>query len=468
MKAATVSDVRDFGAKGDGQVDDTSAIEHCITDGEGLVHFPPGDYRLTRTIQVDLAKTGRLAIDGSGGTAKIIMAGAGPAFHIVGSHDKNADPKGFAPEIWARERMPTVLNLEIEGRHAQAEGFLIDGTMQATFEGVLLRELLHGIHVRRRCRNLLISHCHIYNNRGIGVFFDQLNLHQAIITGSHISYCKRAGIKIAGSEIRNLQITGNDIEYNYDLSGAESADIWIDSTAEGSSVREGTISSNTIQAKYSPGGANIRMVGFNRERNHKAGMFAISGNLIGSQETNIHLVACRGVVISGNVIYSGHLRNLHVDGSRNIIAAGNSFDHNPDYEPRELCTGIRLADSHDCTLSDSIIHDCQTGQHTTTDTKPIVREALVEIVRSQRVLISGCQVLDAQPYGIQVADSSLVSITGCSILETRSEKKTRAAVRFTGKGTGNYLVANTLGAEILTESTAGVKIGENLLTSGNS
>jgi hypothetical protein len=93
-----------------------------------------------------------------------------------------------------------------------------------------------------------------------------------------------------------------------------------------------------------------------------------------------------------------------------------------------------------------------------------VRDALLEIVRCSRVTISGCQVLDAQPYGIQVADSSLVSITGCSILETRSEKKTKAAVRFVGQGTGNYLAVNTLGAEISAEKSAGVKIGENLLT----
>ncbi len=301
-----MSDVRDFGASNDGNTDATAAIKHCLQDGDGLLHFPPGDYLLQETIVVDLAAVGRFGIDGSAGTAKVVMAGNGPAFHVVGTHKSNADPGSFQPGVWRRERMPTVLNIEIEGRHPAASGFLLEGTMQATFEGVLLRELEHGIHVRGRARNLLISHCHIYNNRGVGVLFDKLNLHQAIITGSHISYCKRGGIKIEGCEIRNLQITGNDIEYNFDLAAKESADIWIDSTAEGSSVREGTIAGNTIQAKYSPGGANVRILGYNAKENHKAGMFSIVSNLIGSQETNVHLVACRGVVISGNVIYSGH------------------------------------------------------------------------------------------------------------------------------------------------------------------
>src|SRR5690606_29727361 len=128
--------------------------------------------------------------------AKILMTGPGAAFHLLGTHGGSADPGGFNPRVWARERMPTVLNLEIEGRHPEAEGILVDGAMQATFEGVLLRELLHGIHLVRRARNVLVSHCHVYNNRGVGIFFDHVNLHQSIITGSHISYNAVAGIKI--------------------------------------------------------------------------------------------------------------------------------------------------------------------------------------------------------------------------------------------------------------------------------
>lgn len=439
-----MSNVRDFGAAGNGEMDDTGAIEHAFAQGDGLLTFPPGTYLLTRTIKIDLSQRGRFAIDGSGGTAKIVMAGEGPAFHLVGTHDKTADPTGFKAGVWRRERMPTVTSIEIEGRHERASGFLLEGTMQSTFEGVLLRELEDGIRLHGRARNVLISHCHIYNNRGIGLFFDQVNLHQAIVTGSHISYCRQAGIKIVGSEIRNLQITGNDIEYNFDANEKDCADIYIDSTADGSSVREGTIVGNTIQAKYSPGGANVRMVGRNAQENQKAGMFTISGNLIGSQETNVHLVACRGVVVSGNVIYSGHRRNVEVEGSRNVVLASNCFDHNPDYGQRELCTGLRLVDSHDLTLSGSIVHDCQTGQHTVADAVPLMREGLVEIVRCQRVNVSGCQVLDGQPFGIFVEGSDYLSITGTSVLETRKEKQTRAAIRLQGPGRGNLLAANLL------------------------
>lgn len=463
-----MSNVRDFGAAGDGRRDDSDAIVHALEQGDGVLHFPPGEYLLSRTVRVELDQAGRFGISGAEGTAKLVMTGEGPAFHLLGTHEKSADPEGFEPRVWQRQRMPTVLNLEIEGRHPRASGLLIEGAMQPTFEGVLLRGLEYGIHLRGRARNVLISHCHIYHNRGSGVLLDHVNLHQTIITGSHISYCLRGGIRIVGSEIRNLQITGNDIEYNFDADADESGDIWIDSSDDHASVREGTICSNTIQARYSRGGANIRLVGHNARQNHKAGLFAISGNLIGSQAINVHLVACRGVVVADNVLYSGHERNLQVDGSRNIVIGANCFDHNPDYGDRELCTGVRLADSHDCTLTGSIIQDCQAGRHTVADAVPLHRDGLLEIVRCRRVNVSGCQVLDGQPYGIYVEDCEQVSITGSSVLETRDERKSRAGIRWRGKGRGNLVTANTLakGTEeaVIIDDGSGVKLGDNLVT----
>lgn len=441
-----MSDVRTFGAAGDGKTDDTAAIEHAVADGDGVLLFPPGNYLVTKTIEVSLASDGRLAIDGSGGTAKILMAGAGPAFRIVGTHDKSADPAGYQPSVWQRERMPTVRDIEIEGRHAGASGFVLERTTQATFAGVLLRELHDGIRVFGRCRNLLISHCHIYHLRNIGIFFDRLNLHQAIISASHISYCAAAGIKIAASEIRNLQITGNDIEYNYAAGVAGCADILIDCTADGSTVREGTIVSNTIQAKYSPGGANIRIVGFGPAANHRAGMFTISGNLIGSQETNVHLDACRGVVLGENVIYSGHKRNLLIERSRNIVVGPHSFDHNPDYGEKELSTGIRISESRDIQISGCSIQDAQAGENTVAGAIKSDKLALLEIDRCRRVNVSGCQFLEGTPQAVAVDASQDVAISGCMLIDSRQPKKTRTQLLWRGAGSGNQICGCRIGA----------------------
>jgi hypothetical protein len=446
-----MSNVRDFGAVGDGRVDDTNAIQHAINEGDGAIEFPRGNYRLTRPIHVELSKRGRTALHGNGGLAKLQMFGSGPAIIWKGTHAKTADPAGFRPEEWLHERMPTMDGLEIEGNHAEADGVRIDGVMQPTLTRLLIRQVRTAVHVTGRARNLLISHCHIYHNTGVGVHFDQVNLHQSIITGSHISYCRLGGIRIENSEIRNLQITGNDIEYNNNRAhqapaadGQPTAEIYVDVGSRGS-VREGTIASNTLQATYSPGGANIRVVGSREQGNHRAGMWTITGNLIGSQSVGIHLSSVRGFAISGNYLYSGHHRNILVERSRNIVLGANCFGHNPDYRKQELATGIRFVDSQNCCINGVLIEDAEAGKHTVEGVEPIVREALIELVRCRRINVSGTQILDATPNGIYLEDCSETLISGCTILDDRQPQLMQAGIRWVGDGSGNIISGCRIG-----------------------
>lgn len=445
-----MSNVRDFGAIGDGRADDTEAIQHAIDEGVGLVEFPRGNYRLTRTLQVDLARVGRTGLDGAGGSAKLVMAGPGPALSLKATHAQTADPGGFRPEEWQKERMPIVADLEIEGQHPQADGIRIVGVMQPTLKGVLIREVRTAVHVTSRARNLIIDGCHFYHNTGIGVHLDQVNLHQSIIADSHISYCRLGGIRIDNSEIRNLQITGNDIEYNNnrshgvtDADGEPTAEIYID-VGDGS-VREGTIAGNTIQATASPNGANIRMIGSSDLGNHRAGMWTISGNLIGSQRTNVHLTSVRGVVLSGNYIYSGHHRNLLVEKSRNVVVGANCFGHNPDYRKRELATGIRFEDCSSCNLTGVLIEDAEAGRHTVEGVEPIQRQALVELVRCRRMNLSGVQVLDGTPNGMLFEDCQDTVVSGCTIVDDRSPRQMQVAIIWKGSARGSLLADSRIG-----------------------
>ena len=70
--------VKEFGAVGDGRVDDTAAIKRTIDKG-GHVIFPKGTYRITKTIVINLDQVGFTSLK-SEGAAKIIVAAAGPAF----------------------------------------------------------------------------------------------------------------------------------------------------------------------------------------------------------------------------------------------------------------------------------------------------------------------------------------------------------------------------------------------------
>src|ERR1051325_2370937 len=90
-----MSNVRDFGARGDGKNDDSQAITHALAKGDGRLYFPRGEYRITRPIQVPLQMHGRLTIDGDGGLAKVVMTAAGPALHLVGTHQRTAEPSHF-------------------------------------------------------------------------------------------------------------------------------------------------------------------------------------------------------------------------------------------------------------------------------------------------------------------------------------------------------------------------------------
>ena len=204
---------------GDGQADDTAALQKLV-DAGGSVALPKGRYRLTKTVTVDLAKLGAAGIS-SDGTATLIMAGPGPALKIVGTHGGTAAPKSFKPETWA-QRTPVVQGLEIVGAHAEADGIEANGTMQLTLSRLTIRECRHGIRLAVRNRNVVIADCHLYRNRGVGLFLDNVNLHQTNVTGCHISYNLGGGIVAIGGEVRNLHvedsqnivITGNNFDRN--------------------------------------------------------------------------------------------------------------------------------------------------------------------------------------------------------------------------------------------------------------
>jgi len=207
--------VRDFGAVGDGKADDTIAFQRAVDSGGGDILIPGGIYRLTESIVVDLDSNGPMSIVGQG-TARIIMTGAGPAFKLIGTHDGTASPMTVKENVWRNQRMPIICGLEIIGTHQQACGIEAAGTMHAVFSKMLIRKALHGIQLTRRNRNVIISDCHIYENRGVGIYLDHVNLHQINVGNSHISYNSGGGIVQRAGDVRNLQIGNCDIEANMD------------------------------------------------------------------------------------------------------------------------------------------------------------------------------------------------------------------------------------------------------------
>jgi len=447
-----MSKVKNFGATGDGKTDDTAAIQHAIDDGDGLLVFPKGTYRITKTLEIPLAETGLVGILGSLGTATLIMDGPGPAIRLTGNHGGTGDPGSVKPEVWKSERMPQIRDIAIEGAHPDADGIELTGTMQAIINGVMIRSARHGIHLVKRNRNILITNCHIYHNRGAGIFLENLNLHQINIANSHISYNRLGGIRIEGSEIRNLQITGNDIEYNNTprsfpkLPTEPTAEIWIDTTATDASVNEVTIASNTIQATSSKGGCNIRIVE-KADKSRPPGLIAITGNVIGSQENNVHLTNCYGVTITGNSIYSCGNRNLLVEDSSMITVGSNHFRRHTE----RYGTGVRLTNSRDCTITGCSFLEESSGEQKS-------GASLLELAECERITITGCTFTNGLPHAINATDCHRILITGCTLAETRDKPLAKAIVNFSGKGSGNLMTSSSFQGNTHAEPSAGFSL----------
>ena len=424
---------------GDGQADDTAALQKLI-DGGGTVSLAKGRYRLTKTVTVDLAKLGAAGIS-SDGTATLIMAGPGPALKIIGTHGGTAAPKSFKPETWA-QRTPVVQGLEIIGAHPEADGLEATGTMQLTLSRLTIREARHAIHLTVRNRNVVISDCHLYRNRGVGLFLDNVNLHQTNITGCHISYNLGGGIVAVGGEVRNLHVGTCDIEANHDENGPPSANIFLDST--GGSIAEVAITGCTIQHTHkAPGSANIRILGAGKDpsllrregREHtREGHVTIVGNVFSDVQVNLEIRQARGVTVSANTFWEGFAHDLLVEDSQNIVITGNNFDRNPRY----LVNGNGLAEKNgvllrrvaDSAFSGNIV----VGVHG--------QEAAVDIEDGTRLRITDNSILDSDGHALRLTRLSRSLVTGNLLRDDRpADKRSLAPLLSVREGTENRIDA---------------------------
>lgn len=435
VTAVIAADVTSHGAKGDGQADDTAAVQKAV-DAGGTVQFRTGTYKLTRTITIDLDKTGFVTLAGDP-TVRILMTGAGPAFFFIGTHAGSAAPAQFKPNVWDRQRSPSVIGLEIVGAHPEADGIAARGTMQLTIERLVVREARHAIHLRERNRNVLISDVHLYHNRGIGIFYDAVNLHQSNITGSHISYNAGGGVVVRGGDVRNIHIGNCDIESNMVKNGPETANVLIDSA--GGSVGEVAITGCTIQHNPDgPNSANIRILGagINPTTTPKTptneGHVTITGNVLSDVQVNVHLVNARGVTLTGNTFWMGFGHDLLVENSSNVVVGPNNFDRNPRYEYTRTSArgGVAFRGSRDCTLQG--LHLNGVRHHA----------AALTLADCTRINLTGASILDCDGVGLELTNTTLTRVSNCIVRDDRGENKA-PAIKVTG-GHGNQVVGNML------------------------
>ncbi|MBI1356282.1 MAG: hypothetical protein GC160_18225 [Acidobacteria bacterium] len=428
--------VRDFGAVGDGETDDADAFDRAVRAGRGGLRLPAGRYRLSRTIDIDLDAVGPFSIQGDG-TATLVMAGPGPALRLTGTHAGTADPNSVEPAVWERQRTPLVDGFEIVGDHASADGLEIRGTMQATVSRLGVRRARHGIVLTGRNRNILIDTVHLYDNRGVGLLLEKLNLHQINVSDSHISYNGGGGIVVRESEVRNLQIGTCDIEANMDPQGPPTANVFLD--VRKGSVREGAIVGCTLQHHHdAAGSANIWMLG-EAKQPHKAGYFSISANALSDVFVNVRLEHVRGVSIMGNSFWKGFDHDLLAVGSSNLVIGPNVFDRNPDYQPADSANGVLLEDVRDSTIQ---------GAHLNGS---LAADGALVLRRCENVNIDGVQILDARGPGLRLEDSRDIRVSDSVLRNAGEADWTAVAAR---GGGGNLLIDNRIQGRVDIAGTA--------------
>jgi len=343
--------------------DRTAEFRKQIAENDGTLLLGPGAHRITGTLEFKPEGKHSAAIRPSGGAATLVMDGPGPAIRIVGSHEGTASPKSFEPTTW-NERMPIVEGMEIVGNHPEADGIELVRTFEAIVSKVAVRWCRTGIRLYERNRNVTISDVNLYENRGIGLHLDDVNLHQINVSNSHISYNRGGGIVVRDGNVRNLQITGCDIEANMpgDNTPTETANILLDVSGSADdknrSICEVAITGNTIQhsSNYSgkdfkelaPGGANIRILG---KEVYPIDSVTISGNVLSDVSLNVDLRDCTDITFTGNVLFAPNPDNLHVTRGKRVLVNGNTFN------PREFERPGRIVfdQCQDCIFSDNTL-----------------------------------------------------------------------------------------------------------------
>lgn len=394
--------------------DRTDELQEILNSGSGGIRLSEPVYRITRTLLLDLQKIGSASVVGIG-SSTIVMDGAGPAILVKGTHQGTASPRSFDPLTW-NQRMPVLRGFEIVGASEHADGIRMEGTVGSIVQNVSVRWCRHAFHLVDRNRNVIVNGCHFYENQGIGIYLDDVNLHQINVVGSHISYNQGGGIVVRDGNVRNLQVSGCDIEANmpFDQTPTRTANVWIDVSGSAEdrskSIAEVSITGCTIQhsANYSgdekktvaPGGANIRLSG---KEIYPIDSVTISGNVISDTTINLDLSHVMDVAIASNNFFAPKPDNIRVHAGNRVILHGNTFNPRQFVRPGD----ISFTDCTDCTIASSTLHQFATSG------------GAIRLMRCDGMSLSGLVISDCET-GVRIVDCEDVLITGCLVRGTKT------------------------------------------------
>jgi len=368
--------VRAFGAKGDGEHDDTAALQRAIESGAARLVFPAGQYRLTAPL---VARSGQ-CWQGDGAARSVLIAdgpGTEKPFNLV-----NADPSGILQDL-------AVQDLGFRGNRGRQlvvsrsgqEGFLLH-----------LRTALHNVALRR-CRfehggdghsggggvmlgprpevpggqsvqDLLIEDCVFADNSNVpGLYIASATGSQEPAMGGGIRVVGNSFSGVVGSVkvqnaiyilggsphtvLRHVEISGNRFEFA----------TLVDAAIELNWVEDFIIANNTVH--FDAAIANSSGILLRDGSRHGV----VQGNVLSSTSREptlsgivllnfAHPQTIDAVIISDNIV-QGMARAIAVDrGSRAITVQGNRLDGGDGGDMRR--TGVRVVDASAVRVRDNV------------------------------------------------------------------------------------------------------------------
>lgn len=333
--------VRAFGARGDGQSDDTCAIQRALDEAAGTataVWFPMGTYRVkTLRIPSGVALTGNASWGYSG-------------FGIGNNHESGGeivDPaiNGHTVLVPLDAQSRALLDIG-DSRDVRITGLSLDGD----FLGVGM----HGVYASKGSGNLTFEDVRVCHFTGSAIRLqgtDGFALRRSLLIKN-----RRHALDIGGSS--NGSVVDNQLAYNWGAglyAKAEAADgAWV-------GANKVTVVGNRIEGGY-PGGVYIV----------HSSQFTLSGNSFdGCRAAGITLLGCDQCSVTANMTRIHGQRaegdeNCHilVEFCRDCVVSGNT----------SWCWYRLLRDSHDvvtgplygivlrgltrCTISGNALHEC--------------------------------------------------------------------------------------------------------------
>lgn len=321
-----VTSVAAFGARGDGLVDDTEAIQKAVDSitGKGALWFAPGKrYLISDTIDIDVSKVRAII----GNNAQIVVSEDVPAFHIQGSKTTGTALPSQNTVIATEELSPSISDLQVYSNQSpyKGVGFRIEGTFGLRITGCHLFRLVTGIELVNRNRNIIIQGNHIWDCLNYGIHYNGGNLHQNIIAENHISYLDKA-IFVDEADVHNLHIVGNDIE------GSGSSNLIHIKGTRGATVSQVQIASNSIEDHMENTGALLRVENATASGDTTA-IMEIVGNEFSSSNTDAiefsgDNATIKSVTITGNnfIGLNGFAVRINGRGPSGLVINNNTVD----------------------------------------------------------------------------------------------------------------------------------------------